>query len=104
MASELQSGRQQLAALRAENGALKQQKTQSGQKDKKVTEEKLAAAEVPLMSSLTSHNLTASHTVWRVHASLICLSMPYMVCGKGWHGAEGLCLWRAPGNSKGGRG
>lgn len=56
MASELQSGRQQLAALRAENGALKQQKTQSGQKDKKVTEEKLAAAEVPLMSSLTSHN------------------------------------------------
>lgn len=44
--SELQSGRQQLAALRAENGALKQQKAQLSQKDKQAAEEQLAAAQV----------------------------------------------------------
>jgi len=44
--SELQSSRQQLAALRAENGALKQQKSQLSQKDKKAAEEQLATAQV----------------------------------------------------------
>jgi uncharacterized membrane protein YukC len=54
MTSELQSVRQQLAALRAENGALKQQKSQSSQKEKKATEDKLAAAEVSIIFFGTS--------------------------------------------------
>ncbi len=53
--AEVQSSRQQLAALRAENGALKQQKAQTNQREKKAAEDKLAAAEVNRLH-VTSQN------------------------------------------------
>lgn len=60
MTAELQAGRQQLAALRAENGALKQQKTQAAQRDQKAAAESLAAAEVSKLSPSCSQILQLS--------------------------------------------
>jgi cell division protein FtsB len=55
MAADLQASKQQLAALRAENGALKQQKTLLSHKEQKAAEEALAAAEVGMACILWHH-------------------------------------------------
>ena len=68
--SEAQGSRQQLAALRAENGALKQQKAQANQREKKAAEDKLAAAEVNMLSICSA-----------LGGSTTSFSKTYSVCG-----------------------